>query len=303
MFDNENSTFTIADLVEGVAEGSQNTEITTSIKEEASEQSILDFIVPSAETVKEEKSETKKVDYRALYNMRVEAGEFLEVEDADKLDWTKKETYDAIVKFHEKPEQPKSQKNDDIVSQNAERVKIIGEQKKFIEDLKDDKFSTKEGYSQLIKYDYVQVKGLTEDEFKSLFDGLTEDQITEKGEALKNSFIGNAESIIKTQEKAEREEGKAKKEADEKAKKEQEESIATYRAEAKKSAKELDVTEEYIDKCIDMYQNGDIHKLIEKFVTSNVSNPIELVKFIEEKMGTNKTSKKTIKLEELQLNK
>ena len=186
MFDNEKSTFTIADLVEGAADNPQNAETTSAITEDpvetasnpkevvVSEQSILDFVVPTTDTEKEENTETKKVDYRALYNMRVEVGEFIEVEDADKLDWTKKETYDAIVKFHEKPEQSKSPKTEEPVAQNTERAKVIGEQKKFIEDLKADKFSTKEGYSQLIKYDYMQVKGLSEDEAKELIKEYTD---------------------------------------------------------------------------------------------------------------------------------
>ena len=266
--------------------------------------SLLDLVVPKDKSTDAGASNEEKINYKALYDLKVKAGEFIEVEDSDKLDWSKKETYDAIAKYHSSKDAPDSSSKEVSASatQNPERKKVIQDQKDFINELKSDKYTQKEGYSKLIKYDYVSVKGLSEDEFNALFNGLTDEQIVEKGELLKKTFTTNAETIIKSQEKAEKDEAKATREAQEKAKVDRAEDVAKYKLEVRKSAKELNVSEEYIDKCIDMFDNGDIHKLIEKFVASSNLSPVQLVMFIEEKMGETKPSKKTIKIEELQLN-
>jgi len=323
---NTNSNFSLLDLVKerepdtsnniddkGAASVNQNANSELGdkgdIKDEAKEEigevtSLLDLVVPKSESTDTGNPNEEKIDFKALYDLKVKAGEFIEVEDADKLDWSKKETYDAIAKYHSSKD--KSNTSDKGVSanvaQNPERKKVIQDQKDFINELKSDKYSQKDGYSKLIKYDYITVKGLSEDEFNALFSGLTDEQIVEKGELLKKTLTANAETIIKAQEKTEKDEAKATREAQEKAKADRAEDVAKYKLEVRKSAKELNVSEDYIDRAIDMFDNGDIHKLIEKFVASSNLSPVQLVMFIEEKMGETNPNKKTIKIEELQLN-
>lgn len=258
-------------------------------KEGGSEKSeIIDIMsmLPTDDNGKSAPS-SEKVDYKALYELKVKAGEWNEVEDYETLDWDDEKTYNAIKEVHATPEN----KKENLVN-NSEAEEYINNQKTLIDSLNGDDFKSKEGYINLIEHQYIKEKGLTKEEYGKIIEDMSDDEIEAKGEEIRKEYISGAKAAIKLK----KEEDKKAAEAMEK---QLEERTAKYREKALEHKEELGVTEDYIDSVIKMFNEGTIHDKISEFVSKSTANPIKLVKFLESET-IDKKQKNKIKLADLQ---